>query len=255
MRPAGCEKFPARIRQFASDSLKQLRHIYRCARVLLKQALLIEPVVLRKLHRRLEFHGNDYCGWCIPAGVLNAGSVVVDVGLGEDVSFSQSLVEQYGCVVHGFDPTPRAIEYVRSLGCERLKLHESAVASRSQIASFFLPNDASHVSGSLLLEEHLGRQEMQISVVGIRELFALIGAERINLLKLDVEGAEYDLIASAEFADCAARIDMICIEFHHRWRRFGRRATSNAVSVLNGLGFQCAWRGLATNEEFLFLRP
>ena len=239
----------------AGDFLQQLLKIYRCARVLLKQALLIEPVVLAKLHPLLEFHGNDYCGWCIPAGVLNGESVVVDVGLGEDISFSQSLMRAYGCVVNGFDPTPRAIDYVRSLGCERLRLHDSAVANRSQLASFFLPNDESHVSGSLLREEHLGQKELQISVVGIQELFALIGAERINLLKLDIEGAEYDLIASAEFAACAARIDMICIEFHHRWRRFGRRSTLNAVSILNRLGFQCAWRGVATNEEFLFLRP
>lgn len=233
--------------------METLRNFYRKARVLAKQAALIEPVVTCEVGPPLEFHGNEYCGWCIPRGSLGADSIVVDVGLGEDVSFSQSLIEAYGCRVHGFDPTPRAIEYVRSLGSGKIVLHEYGVAATSGRATFYLPNDDSHVSGSLVQEQHLGRRHIEVSLLGLRDVFRTIGAERIRLLKLDIEGAEYELLGSPDFRECAPRVDMICIEFHHRWPTYGRQATLAAVCTLRECGFRCAWRSSATNEEFLFL--
>jgi FkbM family methyltransferase len=230
-----------------------LRNFYRRARVLAKQAALIEPIVRREAQPPLEFHGNDYCGWCIPRGSLRADSVVVDVGLGEDVSFSRSLMDAYGCRVHGFDPTPRAIEYVKSLACSNLVLHEYGVAARSGRATFYLPNDESHVSGSLVHEQHLGQRRIEVNLLSLADVFRMIGAERIRLLKVDIEGAEYELLGSAEFGDCAPRVDIICIEFHHRWPTYGRRATLEAVRALREYGFRCAWRASASNEEFTFL--
>lgn len=39
----------------------------------------------------------------------------MNIGLGEDISFSQSIIDKYGLVVHGFDPTPRSIKYINGL--------------------------------------------------------------------------------------------------------------------------------------------
>jgi FkbM family methyltransferase len=227
--------------------------IYRRLRVLIKQLLLIEPVVRVEVSPPLEFHGNEYCGWCIPVGSIDRNSVVVDVGLGEDVSFSKSLIDSYGCGVHGFDPTPRAIAYVKALGCRQLELHEFGVAAKGGFATFYLPNNDLHVSGSLVRENHVGQKHIEVRLMSIREVFDLLGAQRINLLKIDIEGAEYELISGTEFADVAARIDMLCIEFHHRWSVYGSKSTAAAVARLNALGFQCAWRARTTNEEFLFV--
>src|SRR5712692_719519 len=43
--------------------------------------------------------------------------------------------------------------------------------------------------------------------------------QRINLLKVDIEGAEYELIA--QLVEMADRIDQLLIEFHHRLVRTG----------------------------------
>ncbi len=230
-----------------------LLQAYRRARVAAKQLLMVEPRVRRELRMPLEFHGNDYCGWSIPHGVLRRDSVVVDVGLGEDISFSKSLLDRYQCTVHGFDPTPRAIAYVKSLRCDNFHLHEYGVAAQRGTATFYLPINEAHVSGSLIKESHVGNEQIQVQLICVSDIFEMVGAERISLLKLDIEGAEYDLLASPDFASCASRIDVICIEFHHRWKNYGPGATLAAVATLNSLGFRCAWRAAATNEEFLFL--
>jgi FkbM family methyltransferase len=230
-----------------------LLDIYRRSRVLVKQAMLIEPRVPVEVRPELEFHGNDYCGWCIPRGALGRDSVVVDVGLGEDVAFSTSLIERYGLTVHGFDPTPRAIEYVRGLQLRQFAVHELGVAGASGRATFYLPNNPAHVSGSLVKESHVGATQISVEVISLAQVFERIAAPRIHLLKLDIEGAEYDLIAARDFARCAADVDMICIEFHHRWPSYGRKATLEAVATLQRCGFRCAWRSGATNEDFLFV--
>lgn len=230
-----------------------LLDLYRKARVAARRAIGSEPAVEVDVQLPLEFHGNDYCGWCVPTDALGAASVVVDVGVGEDISFSRSLIDRYGCTVHGFDPTPRAIEYVAQLAPRNFVLHELGVSAQSGQATFYLPNNASFVSGSLHKAGHLGARSLQVPLAGIREVFDIVGAERIGLLKLDIEGSEYELIASDAFRDCAGRIGLLCIEFHHRWPEFGVRSTLSAVAALRAMGFRCAWRSRSTNEEFLFV--
>lgn len=226
---------------------------YRQVRVLARQLAMTEPYVPVTCRLPLEFHGNDYCGWAIPQRSISGESVVVDVGLGEDVSFSRSLIDRYGCKVHGFDPTPRAISYVKSLGEKSLVLHEYGVAAQSGPAVFYLPNKEGHVSGSLVMGTHVGQTRIEVQLVTVADMFRMIGCSRITLLKLDIEGAEYELIASESFREYASRIDMICIEFHHRWNATGRKRTLDAVATLAALGFACAWRSRSTNEEFLFV--
>jgi hypothetical protein len=107
----------------------KLTDLLRRLRVAGRQALGREPVVRRRIVVPLEFHGSEYGGWMIMAGSLNSDSVVVDAGVGEDASFALSLISRYGCAVHAFDPTPRAVRYARSLDNPRLVLHEAGVGA------------------------------------------------------------------------------------------------------------------------------
>lgn len=231
----------------------RLLNQYRRLRVLGKQALHVEPYVPLQATPKLEFHGNDYCGWNIPRDSLNSGSVVVDIGLGEDISFTLSVMEKYGCAAHGFDPTPRAIDYISRQAPSRFVMHPVGVAAKRGPADFYLPNEEAHVSGSLALAEHVGLKKLRVELISLGDVFEQVGCQRIDLLKLDIEGAEYDLLASDDFGRLASRIGIICVEFHHRWEIFGPGSTANAVKTLNKHGFRCAWRSPVSNEEFLFV--
>jgi FkbM family methyltransferase len=227
---------------------------FRRCRVLSKLALRVEPFVPIRVQAALEFHGHDDCGWCVPTQCLKQGSVVVDVGLGEDISFSTSLISRYGCEVHGFDPTPRAIEFVERSAPSGFVLHPVGVAAERGSATFYLPNNEEHVSGSLVSAEHLGLRSIKVELVTLGDVFERIGRPFIDLLKIDIEGAEYSLLASEDFALHSKDIGMLCVEFHHRWENYGSIATLNAVKRLSDLGFECAWRSPTSNEEYLFVR-
>jgi hypothetical protein len=70
----------------------QIRIAYRRGRVFWRQLIGSEPVLARKRRIALEFHGSDYGGWPIVSNSLSNDSVVIDIGLGEDISFSESLL-------------------------------------------------------------------------------------------------------------------------------------------------------------------
>lgn len=235
-----------------SDLYAPLMNTYRKARVVAKQIAGIEPVVQRGATIPLEFHGAPGCGWAIPKNVLGGESIVVDVGLGEELSFPASLIDRYGCTVHGFDPTPRAIAFAKQACLPNFRLHEYGVAGTAGEADFHLPSNAKNVSGSLARADHLMGEVVRVRLVDLPAALELSGVSRVDLLKMDVEGAEYDILRSETFKAASSRIGIFCVEFHHRWREFGKLSTVDAVRTLSELGFSCVWRSAASNEEFTF---
>lgn len=227
---------------------------FRRCRVKAKKLLGVEPSIPVNLRVKQELHGSNYGGWSIPAASLGSESVVVDIGLGEDISFSTSLIDHYQCNVHGFDPTPRSIEYVENLSYQKFTLHKVGVAANSGRAMFYLPNNEQHVSGSLTRTNHTGLHQIEVELVTLDDVFARICRDRIDLLKIDIEGAEYDLLMSECFTRHAPNIGILCIEFHHRWPNHGAKATEQVVNRLKKLGFLCTWANSTTNEEFTFQR-
>jgi len=225
----------------------------RVLRVLVRRVRGIEPRVKASVRLPLEFHGNTAGGWKIQRDSLDARSVVVDIGIGEDASFSESIIRKYGCVVNGFDPTPRAIGYAQRLKNDRLRLFALGLGVRAGSAQFFLPNNDAHVSGSLTREAHLGKQQLEVQIATLSQVFEMLRCDGIDLLKLDIEGTEYEVIESEDFRRHASGIRQLCVEFHHRWQGRGRQSTERALRTLEGLGFRCAWYSRSTNEEFLFV--
>ncbi len=230
-----------------------IRIAYRRARVFLRQIAGTEPLILRKRRLAMEFHGSAYGGWPIVSNSLSRDSVIVDIGLGEDISFSESLMQKYDCRVYGFDPTPKSIEYVRKRLVPNFSLFEVGVAATGGEATFYLPNNADHVSGSLFGAAHVGQQKIIVPLISIEEVPGMIGNDKIDLLKLDIEGAEFDLLDAPGFGEVIGHTNQICIEFHHRWPEFGKARTVKAIERLRELGFAAAWVS-ASNEEALFVR-
>lgn len=228
--------------------------VYRSIRITLKKIAKVEPSVSTTRKVPLEYHGNEgYGGWAVPAGVLNANSTVVDIGLGEDISFSESQIKKYGCSVYGFDPTPKSISFIERLKPEKFYFYPLGLGGQNRKAKFYLPNNPNHVSGAIVNTAHVGANQIEVELIDLASVFEKIGKEKIDVLKMDIEGAEYEVIESEAFAKNASKIHVLCIEMHHRWTEYGPNATVSAVNILNSLGFECVWQSKQSNEEFTFV--
>ncbi len=62
------------------------------------------------------------------------------------------------------------------------------------------------------------------------------GHSRVDVLKLDIEGAEYDVLHQL----CEQQIDcgQILVEFHHHLRQFPFARTKAAIERLNECGYR-----------------
>lgn len=139
--------------------------------------------------------GTDYGGWIIPATMLNKSSVCWCAGVGEDASFDLALIKTFGCHVYAVDPTPRAQSYVSSLSNLSSSYHFLPVGLWTEDATvrFYQPKNPKHVSHSAV---NLQGTTAYI-LAKCRSLASLMfefGHSRIDLLKMDIEGAEHAVI-------------------------------------------------------------
>ena len=156
--------------------------------------------------------GTKYGGWVIPVGLLSSDSVCYLVGCGEDISFDIALIDKIGCDVFGFDPTPRAIQYVRRVAGNNSKYHFNEVGpwDKDDDLKFYAPKISDHVSHSIVnlqgTEDYFTAKVRRLSGI-MREY----NHKKIDLLKIDVEGAEYKVIES--IIEDKLDIQILCVEF------------------------------------------
>jgi FkbM family methyltransferase len=172
------------------------------------------------LHRRVRIIdyenilriGSDYGGWAIPADRLEPHSICYCVGIGEDTTFEHGLIERYGCSVHSFDPTPVAVEYVgKSANPPEFHFHPVGLWSQNGEILFHAPQNPSHASYSAV-NLQATKRAVRCPVKTLSTLMSELGHQRIDLLKMDIEGAEFDVIDS--LLDEGLDVDTICVEFH-----------------------------------------
>ena len=170
--------------------------------------------------------GTAYGGWIIPANCgLSADSVCYSAGAGEDISFDCALAERFRCRVRIIDPTPRAIQHFNNLeksvkSGERFPVNNSnedyytittedfgrhrflpiGLADKDGELKFYLPKNPAHVSCSAVnlqkTDEYFTAKCLRLSSIMHQQ-----GDVSIDMLKIDIEGAEYavikDMVASS----------------------------------------------------------
>jgi FkbM family methyltransferase len=184
-----------------------------------------------------EVLGDRGASWFVSPDGLVPGSVVYSFGVGRDLSFERALITRFGVTVHAFDPTPHALEWVRSQRLpEGLVLHELGLADYDGTARFVPSRRAGGENFSMVRQTGLG-SPIEAPVRRFATLAALVGAAPV-LVKLDVEGTEYAVLPDLLRSEIRPR--QLCIEFHHRWREVGPRRTREAIRLLNRHGYRVA---------------
>jgi FkbM family methyltransferase len=184
-----------------------------------------------------EVLGNRGASWFVSPRGLVPGAVVFSFGVGRDLSFECALIERFGVTVHAFDPTPRALEWVRNQQFPgALVLHELGLAEYDGTATFIPSRRQGGENFSMVRRTGIG-DPITAPVRRFATLAAVVGAKPV-LVKLDIEGAEYAVLP--DLLTAGYRPQQICVEFHHRWREVGPARTREAIRLLNRHGYRIA---------------
>lgn len=233
----------------------------------------------------LSYLGSPGCGWMIVDDPSLKDSIVISAGLGEDGSFDIEIARKYKATVHIIDPTPRAIEHFKlfmnrlatpstrsytkygaqpvdayemtELESGQLVLHGFALWNMNGFIKFFQPKQEGHVSHSILNFQNNYSEEtpyIEVEAVTLPDLIRNInvGDRTIALLKLDIEGAEIEVLMHA--LEVGILPNQILVEFDElsqgTQRSFDR--VDLVVAKLSDSGYKLVY----TNGDcdFLFFR-
>ena len=179
------------------------------------------------------------CQWTLSPQGLGPGSVVLSAGAGHDISFERELIKRFGCRVVLLDPSPTGIATVQreNLPSDRLTFFPVGLAGADETVTFQAPKDAAE--GSFVGSSRGG--DFQFACRSLSSLMTEFGWNRIDLLKIDIEGFEYAVFEEL----LRARLDVrqICVEFHHG-PQFGRpnRDTVRMILALRKAGYDLIHR-------------
>tara|TARA_B100000945_G_C20380953_1_gene597225 strand:+ start:478 stop:1227 length:750 start_codon:yes stop_codon:yes gene_type:complete len=228
--------FTKRVGNFTLNNLNKLWLTRRLAfktRSILGYEFYSRPqVTLEK-----QIFGSKYGGHCVALNKLNDSSIIYSLGLGYDITFDEALINQYGLQVHGFDPTPKSIEYLESISLPQgFHLHKYGISNLDGIQTFHMPINPEHVSHSTTNHGQTLVDTVDVKMQTLSTTMKQLGHTKIDLLKMDIEGSEYVVID--EICDKQILVDQILIEFHHHFEGTSVSHTKEAVKRLNQSGYK-----------------
>jgi FkbM family methyltransferase len=182
------------------------------------QRIILEKFKVNKI-RNLEKLGTSYGGWTVPKDFFNADSICYLAGAGEDISFDAALADRHHSQVHIFDPTPRAISHFSEF-CQHIKsgermpinngteyynfekshlsclhFHDIGLWNKDEEIKLYAPDSPKKVSHSIVNLQHSNDYFIG-KVSRLTNIMKQNDHKQLDLLKVDIEGAEYEVINS-----------------------------------------------------------
>jgi FkbM family methyltransferase len=244
---------------FPAMLLKSLKTTYRRYRLQRARVLEESAAAGQSLGRPVEL-GN----WTMLPAPLSPHSVVYSFGVGDNIAWDLAVIERSGATVHAFDPTPASIAWVRQQNLpDALQFHPWGLAAFDGELALYPPRKAgnTHYSQerrrrpwSRYLVPRAGDYPPPPVLAPVRRLqstLAALGHERIDVLKLDIEGSEFEAIP--DILASGIEIDQLLVEIHYHFPSRSLRAGLRLIAQIQAAGFRCfhiSPRGL----EFSFVR-
>lgn len=173
--------------------------------------------------------------------VLRPGMVVLDVGanMGYYALIASEKVGPSGAV-HAFEPAPEQFEHlslnVRINGRENVFLNNCAVAEASGTRQLFLADGWNQGTHSLGPRASSTRVQ-SVPCVTIDEYVRQKGVERVDVVKVDVEGAELFVFLGARETIATMRPPLIVFEACEEHTRALDTTTREVKQLLSDLGY------------------
>jgi FkbM family methyltransferase len=172
--------------------------------------------------------------WTICPKMLDAKSVVYSGGVGEDISFEHALVKSFGCKIMLYDPSPTGVQTMARPENQipQFRFSQCGIAGRDGTLRMAPPKPGD-ISWSA---QYDGSATLEVPCKSIHTLMQQNGHTSIDLLKLDIEGCEYEVID--EILRQGIKVRQLCADFDYGYVPGVRRSQAiRAMLKLRAHGY------------------
>jgi FkbM family methyltransferase len=163
---------------------------------------------------------------------LNAQSYVLDLGANQG-SFSEEIAARFGCRCYALEPNPALFESIRT--GPGISKHNLAIAAAEARLPMYISSNPEASSIYPLSPESSGGQ-IEVAGVSLEGFIAANAIPHVDLLKVDIEGAEIAMFDSA--SDQTLRsMAQITVEFHAWLKQISIEDVKRVAGRLKELGF------------------
>lgn len=191
--------------------------------------------------------GDNYGGWTICRPMNSSfhmlqGAIVYSVGIGRNIQWDEGMLQFFGTVHHGWDPTPTASDYFSKRSVpERFYFHRYGLAATDGQVILKLPfgNKDSYT----VMEHRANAQTGTITslpMLSLKSMMRTLGHSWLAILKMDIEGAEFDVIDSWYTSGFEIPADQVLVEFHDRYFKHQqdyKRKVPDAIRKMSRMNF------------------
>ena len=198
----------------------------------------------------------DRGGWHFTPQGLDQNSIVYSFGVGDDIAFDLSIIEDFDAAVHAFDPTPSSIEMISTADLpDRFHFHPWAITAKDGTLKFYprvkKDGSKSDMMFTMIAEDASSKDAIEVPAFSLSSVATRLGHSRIDLLKMDIEGAEYEVLEGLLASPIKPK--QLLVEFHHRFPAIGLEKTADIVRGLKKADYKI-FAISETGREVSFLR-
>ena len=193
---------------------------------------------LRFLYREIVLGG------CYHPHGLALDPVIVDCGANIGVATVYFATEYDHARVYAFEPNPEAFTYlernVGQLGRSNIDLFQVALGVADGQADLFMSDSVGSMRASLRADRTKWTRRVPVLVCRLSKLFHRLS--RIDLVKMDIEGAEFVVLSELNEAGVLGKPLYYIIEYHNI-ADSGPSTIGRLISLLEDVGYRVTLTG------------
>jgi FkbM family methyltransferase len=199
------------------------------------------PAIFHEIYNLRDYYKNR-------EKTINNGDVVVDLG-GNIGIFNRWAYSEGASKVISFEPDKRYFKLLSLNADPRSILFNAAMSNEMGELNLY---ESSHLGGSTLFGSEENKNTYKVRTYTLNYLFETGLINRIDFLKVDIEGAEHHALAGISDENLM-KVKTISMEYHHSHFDYNDELRQSLIDRMMGVGFNSYLLFMGSNNALQML--